>query len=337
MPAGLRPACPDDLAGIVVLLRDCDLRELGRPDTSERDVRESWLTPGMDVTTDTWVAVDDRRPRPAAGTRAPAGRRSIVGYAEITRRPAAERLLELDGDFWVAPGQPTDDLAAVLLDALLRRAAAMAGPRDARLAVFCARANAGKRATLLRRGFVACRSYLRMGIDLREEYACDPPPPGIRLSSFDPDADVAAVRRLVTAAFSADVRPRHEPLAEWRARLIDRPGFDRSLWVLARERGHIVGVALACDFGDIGWVQGLAVRADRRGCGIGLALLRETFGRFATRGRLAVHLGVDVEDTSGARRLYERAGMYEEQRADLFTRATGCHRSAAEPGTGART
>ena len=47
-----------------------------------------------------------------------------------------------------------------------------------------------------------------------------------------------------------------------------------------------------------------------RSRGLGTALLVHAFGEFQRRGRRRVGLGVDAENTTGAVRLYERAGMH---------------------------
>jgi ribosomal protein S18 acetylase RimI-like enzyme len=169
-----------------------------------------------------------------------------------------------------------------------------------------------------------------MAVELPADHRAAGAPDGIRLGDFDPNLHADRVRRLMIAAFSDDFRPRAEPLIAWRTRLIDRPDFDAGLWPLAWEaradasgaaRERLVGAVLAYDYGDIGWVQGLAVAADRRRRGIGLALLQETFARFAVRGQRSVRLGVDAGNETGALRLYERAGMRQEQRTDLYVRS----------------
>ena len=52
--------------------------------------------------------------------------------------------------------------------------------------------------------------------------------------------------------------------------------------------------------------------------GLGLALLRESFRRFAECGETTAALGVDSENPAGATRLYERAGMRILWRADVW-------------------
>jgi len=312
----LRPARQDDLRAIVELLCACDVAEIGRPDTSDEDVTQSWHAPHMDIGRDTWVAVDSRG--------------GVVGYAEITRRPTTGRDLELDADFWVRPDAASrGPLGEALLRAILERAAGMAdGP--AHLAVFAAHRNPAKRALLERHGFAARRRYFRMAVELPPGYRAPGAPGGIRIGDFVADLHADRVRRLMIAAFSDDFRPRAEPLTAWRARLIDRSDFDAGLWPLAWEsrtdasgtvRERLVGAVIAYDYGDVGWVQGLAVAADRRRRRIGLGLLQEAFARFSAREQQLVHLGVDSGNETGALRLYERAGMHQEQRTDLYVRS----------------
>jgi ribosomal protein S18 acetylase RimI-like enzyme len=58
-----------------------------------------------------------------------------------------------------------------------------------------------------------------------------------------------------------------------------------------------------------GWVDNVAVRRPWRRRGVAEAMLREVFRRFAARGITPVNLGVDAMSSTGATRLYEKAGM----------------------------
>ena len=60
----------------------------------------------------------------------------------------------------------------------------------------------------------------------------------------------------------------------------------------------------------MGWVNTLGVRRPWRRSGLGLALLRHSFGELYRRGKRAVGLGVDANSLTGATRLYEKAGMH---------------------------
>jgi len=60
------------------------------------------------------------------------------------------------------------------------------------------------------------------------------------------------------------------------------------------------------------------VRPPCRRRGLGLALLHQAFTWFWERGERRVGLGVDTENPTDARRLYERAGMRAVWQADVY-------------------
>ena len=59
---------------------------------------------------------------------------------------------------------------------------------------------------------------------------------------------------------------------------------------------------------DLGWIEALAVAREHRGIGLGQALLVHGFRATWRRGIRRVGLGTD--ERTGARGLYERAGMH---------------------------
>ena len=74
---------------------------------------------------------------------------------------------------------------------------------------------------------------------------------------------------------------------------------------------------------DLAWVDNLAVRPAWRRRGLALALLHHAFREFRARDFPRAGLGVDGENTTGAVRLYERAGMHVARRWDQFEKAVG--------------
>jgi len=100
-----------------------------------------------------------------------------------------------------------------------------------------------------------------------------------------------------------------------------RPAVRSGALVIVREGDEICGVALSTpgQFG-MGFVNSVAVRPGWRRRGLGLALLRESFARFWQRGERRIGLGVDSDNPTGARRLYERAGMHVAWQADVYER-----------------
>jgi GNAT superfamily N-acetyltransferase len=86
-------------------------------------------------------------------------------------------------------------------------------------------------------------------------------------------------------------------------------------------------VVIACEgaicrqeYGDpgCGWISTLGVLPDRRGWGIGTALLTDAPAAFKARSLPRGGLDVDVENESGALRLYERAGMHAVERQETW-------------------
>ena len=112
---------------------------------------------------------------------------------------------------------------------------------------------------------------------------------------------------------------------DWREFNVGRHSFDPSLWWLVDDGDELAAVSLnAWHFsGDpkFGWINVLGVRPPWRQRGIGTALLQHSFRDFRERGATRVGLGVDGENTTGAVRLYERAGMRVVRRNDTYEKA----------------
>jgi ribosomal protein S18 acetylase RimI-like enzyme len=70
-----------------------------------------------------------------------------------------------------------------------------------------------------------------------------------------------------------------------------------------------------------GYVAAIGVRRPWRGKGYAKALLLHTFREFYNRGIKRVTLGVDAENPTGARHLYERAGMHVQQENVVFEKS----------------
>ena len=116
---------------------------------------------------------------------------------------------------------------------------------------------------------------------------------------------------------------RRAELGEWLHEYVGN-GFDPTLWFIAEDDQGIVGFALCLpelsEDPDAGYVSELGVREDRRGEGLGLALLQHTFVEFRRRGKARVSLHVDTDNLTGAVRLYERAGMAADPRLVVWKR-----------------
>lgn len=69
---------------------------------------------------------------------------------------------------------------------------------------------------------------------------------------------------------------------------------------------------------EMGYVGTLGVRRAWRKRGVGLALLRHSFGEFQRRGKPRAALHVDASNLTGALRLYESAGMHVHLASDMY-------------------
>jgi mycothiol synthase len=180
------------------------------------------------------------------------------------------------------------------------------------------------RGALERRGYRLIRHSFEMQIDFAEPPAPSEWPAGFAVRTYAGEEDVQDVYECHQESFADHWEFRPVPLEVWRTFTVDRPSFDASLSWLAEADGELAGICFgqwhASGDPTFGWVEILAVRRPWRGRGLGLALVRHAFVELAARSATRVGLGVDAENTTGAVRLYERAGMRPVRRLDIYER-----------------
>jgi ribosomal protein S18 acetylase RimI-like enzyme len=130
--------------------------------------------------------------------------------------------------------------------------------------------------------------------------------------------DAKAVKDLLDEAYAAE--PGHNPLPfdDWCTFMLGDPSYDPEVWFLAVESERIVGAVLNW---KEGYVKDLVVHPDRRGLGLGKALMHQTFGEFARRGIPRITLKTDSINPTQAWRLYERLGMRRERTYEVFEKS----------------
>jgi mycothiol synthase len=173
---------------------------------------------------------------------------------------------------------------------------------------------------LSERGYRPIRHFFRMRIDLDAAPSAPTWPAGITVRAPVPGEE-RAVFDAVEAAFADHWEWTPEDYDEWEHHLLRSGDFDPALWQLACDGDEIAGVCIcrvAPGDRELGWVRELGVRPPWRRRGLGTALLLGAFGLFWERGMRAVGLGVDGENTTGAVRLYESAGMRVAHRYDTY-------------------
>jgi ribosomal protein S18 acetylase RimI-like enzyme len=173
------------------------------------------------------------------------------------------------------------------------------------------------------RGYAPVRHSFRMLIDLGGEPVIPVWPDGIAVRTAGPGEE-RAVYDAYVEAFTDHWDFVAEPFDRWLHNQAESPLARKDLWFVAADGDEVAGVCLcaAHESGDpeYGWIGILGVRPRWRRRGLGEALLRHAFGAFAAEGATRVGLGVDGENTTGAVRLYERAGMRVVRRYDTYER-----------------
>ncbi|MBE0670659.1 MAG: GNAT family N-acetyltransferase [Anaerolineales bacterium] len=159
-------------------------------------------------------------------------------------------------------------------------------------------------------GYFPVRFSWRMEIKLDEMPPSPVWPEGIELRPFVREEQSRAVLDAVNEAFRDHWGSHESTFEDWERSRFAQPDFDPSLWVIAWDGNEIAGFSLNRFRMGIGWVSTLGVRRPWRKKGLGLALLRQSFGEFYNRGMKTIGLGVDASNPTGATRLYQGAGMY---------------------------
>jgi ribosomal protein S18 acetylase RimI-like enzyme len=209
---------------------------------------------------------------------------------------------------------------APLLADLERRAAGW-GREVVRATI--ASAEEGTRRVLEARGYEPVRHSFRMLIELDGTEAQPAWPEGVAVRPMRPGEE-EAVHAAVMEFFADHWGFVRQPFETWRRHTVESPLVRLDLWFLALAGDKIAGVCLCGghESGEpgYGWVETLGVRPAWRRRGLGEALLRHAFAAFAAEGATRVGLSVDGENTTGAVRLYERAGLRVVRRYDTYER-----------------
>ena len=285
----IRAATLDDVERLAAFIGRCTLAHQGVRRDSAAEIRQRLTRPGTDPALDSWLVEDG----------------DVIGFAQAWVEPAAVVCY-----MRVDPEQTGRGVATELFARARQRAAelgattlhATSWPKDEAAAPF-----------LEAQGFRPIRYLSLMTIDL------DGPPEEPETSGrpLAPGEDLRPVFEAVRAVF-----PEQESFESW---VHEYEGFDPTLWFVAEDVADIAGFALClpelAEDPEAGYVAELGVREDRRGEGLGLALLRQTFVEFHRRGKRRVSLHVDVDNLTGAVRLYEKAGMTADPRVVVWERS----------------
>jgi len=292
MSLEVRDAVVEEAPAIRTLLEEYSLASFGEPELSEDEVRSWFSLPRL------WIQVAERDG-------------ALVGYLDV-RTDEGSRF-EVD----VRTLDP--EAAPVLVSAAEERGRAEA---DAPLL----RGYLQVHEPVLQQvfedaGWRPIRHSFQMRIELTDDLPEPEWPDGLQPRNFESGED-ERVYEAHMDAFADHWDFRRQSMEDWRHYTVDHHGFDPTLWWLVE--GHRELAALSLNWwhasGDrtFGWIGVLGVRPPWRKRGLGTALLHHSFRDFRNRGATRVGLGVDGENTTGAVRLYERAGMRAVRRYDTY-------------------
>lgn len=314
LPHGFQMRSPttDDLDEVAALLVARDRARPGAAQLLDSAMRawimSIWETSGFDVLRDARVVIT------------PHG--EIVGYITVWRPDESSGYVVASPR--ILPAYLSLDLDAALLtwaEALAReKVAALPSSVSATLNAWVDGPDPVADEMLARAGFALAQRYQRMKIDLHTPLLAPAWPDGVRVRSFVAGQDERTVYDLMQAAF-AGVYNYDLPYEEWFREVVAPESADSSLWTLAMHGDELVGAIVSRedvgDDGRIGWLEDVGVHPAWRKRGLGLAMLYHSFGVFYARGVTRCGLSVDIQNASGATRLYERAGMTPQPRQEL--------------------
>ena len=308
-PAGyeVRAAEWNDLATVMELFGPADLADWGELDVTEVSMRHDWEDPHLDLARDTWLVVEEDAPDRA------------VAYGSLLAL-AEHRQLQAWGV--VHPSHRGRGVGGFLLDmaeAVAAEHAALAPP-DGEIVLRPGVIGPDEAAHRLveSRGFRPIRHFWRMDAALTDDLLAPAPIPGIRLRSFDHGPDDRGVHAAIQESFAEHWGFIWHDFDQWSAHRFHESAFDPKLWFVAEEGDQIAGALQGVDEEGYAWVGLLGVRPTWRKRGIGEALLRHAFLEFRRLGYDRVGLSVDAANETGATALYERVGMRETRRFDIY-------------------
>ncbi len=288
----LRPAQRDDASAVAEVIAAADEADGCPRDTDPEDVEQFWRE--LDPTKQAVVAVG------------PDG--AVVAYVDVLT--IGERT-HIDG--YVHPSARRRGLGVALLRtgeqmahaAPVLRTTIVGGARDSE-------------GLVEQEGYERIRTFFRMRILLDERPADSAWPEGFAVRRYVPGADDRVMHELQQNAFQDHWDHEPRPFEEFVRNYAQSDQLEPEASFILLEGDEPIGGVLSMRRFGTGWIQSLGVRSRWRKRGFGLALLRLAFAAFYDLGERSIGLGVDAESTTGATRLYERAGMHAEVRYDTY-------------------
>jgi mycothiol synthase len=284
-----------DAGAVLALLVARDLVDYGVPDMTLPELEDEWSAESFDLGADAIVA------------QTPDG--VIAAYAVI-HRPGAMGFVSVDHEGL--------GIGTRLVQWGRKRERELGRARH-RQAIPAGSARA--RELLLASGYQYERSFSRLVRSLDGSEREPGLGNGMVLRAFAPETDSRGVHSLDELSFAANADFQAETLEEFTDGHLRPREFAPELSLVVHDADALVGFLLARRWREqaVGFIDLLGVHPAWRRRGVGSALLRTAFARFAADGLREAQLGV-ASDNPQALQIYERAGLRERFVVDAYVR-----------------
>lgn len=290
-----QPATLDDVALVLQLVNACEQHDVGAALLEQGDIIGDWQRPSFDLPTESVCVFDGDR---------------LVAYGEVYKGRRAE--------VSVHPAARGRGVGT----ALLRWTWAVSRARGGSL--IGQTVSSSSDAVALFRAYGYSPLWTSWVLELPPGAEIDPPAlsAAFDVRAYEPGCE-RVIFQVVEAAFNE--WPDRDPSSyeDWAASFLLRPDFEPwNLRVVVEADGagneQIVGACIVSVSEDEAWIHQIAVRADRRGLGLGRALLAHAFAVARERGAIRCELNTDSR--TGALSLYEHVGMRVKQTFEHYAR-----------------
>ena len=286
----LRRPQEEDKQSVLELMKRCDIRDVGQPDSDMSDLEFEWRQ--MDLSCDAWLALD------AHGI--------IKGYGAVLPWGKNKRLAIYDD-----PGTEDDELFLGLLVLCEGRATSQLLEEgeisNQKIFTHISDSIVYQKKILEEAGYSIHKFIFNMHIDLDQNIGQPQWPEGVIVRNARTGIDDKHIHAVIQQAFTKSGKD-EQPFNEWKEFMMRADLYHSDLWFLALHQDKIVGTCLCFPYENLGWVRQLAVSEAFRNQGLGSALLQQSFQAFKQRGYNKVGLAVE-SCNQNACRLYEKVGM----------------------------
>ena len=262
----------------------------------------------------------------------------LVGFAWVFARDPASEVARVYMAGEVRPDHRRERLGTLLLQRGVARARVVLANQGSALAgeiyVDSPADSQGRAALFTGAGYGATRTFATMRRSLAEpptpaELATDPP--GFMFETWTAGLD-GETRAAHNDAFRDHWGSDPVSLERWEHVVRGAPGFAPAASWLALDGDTVAGYALTTLTTDqagrrLGWLGTIGVRRGYRRRGLASALIARSLAAFREAGVVEAGLDVDLENPSGAPRVYGALGFRETRRSTIYVKTITANRA----------